>query len=321
MSTLTITQSTIRTWDRCKRKWWLSDYRRLTRDEYRSPLNVGNLVHGALEQYYVGAYGDDQPEFVDPITWVKNRSLSVMEEYPDDAEYIAKDATLAGIMVEGYMEWLQETGADADVAHAEPERVIRTTLVPPSAEHQNGIVLLGKLDGKLKYHDGWVGFREDKTVGNFVDLPSIAQIDRQLLTYDLLEYLEYLENETQENPPAPLTDGAVLNMLRKVKRTAAAKPPFYLRQKVEHNIHELRNHWRHVVGIAREMERAIARLDAGESHHVVAPPTPQVDCRWSCPFYSICSMFDDGSDVEAVLELEYRDHDPLDRYELKEVVA
>lgn len=312
--TLTITQSTIKTWDRCKRKWWLSDYRRLTKDEYRSPLNVGNLVHGGLEQYYLGAYGDDEPAFVDPITWVKNKSLAVMEEFPEDAEFIAKDATLAGIMVEGYMEWLQETAADAEVTRVEPERIIRAELVP-------GVSLLGKLDGKVEFHDGWTGFREDKTVGNFIDLPSIAQWDRQLLTYDLLEYLEYLENEMQEAPPEPLTDGAVLNMLRKVKRTAAAKPPFYARHKVEHNIHELRSHWKHVVGISREMQRVVDRLDAGEDHHRVVPPTPQTDCRWSCPFFTICPMFDDASDVEAVLALEYREHDPLERYDLEEVIA
>ena len=312
--TLTLTQSTIKTWDRCKRKWWLGDYRRLTRDEYRSPLNVGNLVHEALEQYYLGAYGEDMPAFVDPITWIKDRSLAVMEEFPDDAAFIAKDATMAGIMVEGYMEWLEETGADAEIAKVEPERMVSTQLRP-------GVKLLGKLDGKLEFHDGWVGFREDKTVQNFVELPAIAQFDRQLLTYDLLEYLEHLNtiDSDGEKPSEPLTDGIILNMLRKVKRTATATPPFYMRHKVEHNLDELRNHWRHVVTISKQIEHAIVRLDADESHHNVVPPTPATDCRWSCPFFEICPMFDDGSDVEAVISFEYREHDPLERYELEAV--
>jgi hypothetical protein len=308
MDELTISQSTIKVWDRCKRKWWLEQYRRLhlPRD-YRSPLMIGTLVHDALEQYYEGAYGEGSPEFLDPIEWVKRQAISAMEKEPDFAEQIARDSELAGIMVDGYMMWLEETGADADFETVEPERQMRVELKP-------GIVLLGKLDGKVRTRDGWTGFLETKTVGNFTDLPSYAQIDRQLLTYDLQEYLELLETGTELAPKKPLTDGAILNMLRKVKRTASAKPPFYMRYPVKHNIYELRNHWRHVVGIAAEMQRAIARLEAGETHHAVVPPTPSSDCRWSCSFHAVCPMFDDGSDVEAVLEFEYEEHDPFARY-------
>lgn len=307
---LTLTSSTVKEWDRCRRKWWLATYRRLGRpQEYRSPLSIGNLVHDALAAYYDSVYGSGDVEPIVPITWVKDRALDQMEQTPEFAEQIAKDAELAGIMVDGYMEWLVETGADANFETVEPERVIRTELT-------DDVELLGKLDGKVLMRDGWTAFLEHKTVGNFTDLPSYAQIDRQLLTYDLLEYTELLGlNVNAETPPAkPLTDGAILNMLRKVKRTARAKPPFYARHQVGHNIHELRSHWQHVVGIAAEMNRAIARLENGESHHLVVPPTPTNDCRWSCQFFTICPLFDDGSDVESVIEFEYEDTDPLARY-------
>ena len=301
-----VSQSTIGTWDRCRRKYYLSVYRRLGQpQDYRSPLTVGTLVHDALEQYYEGAYSAAAGAAVlEPIAWVKERSLSVMEEMPEFAEDIARDAELAGIMVDGYMDWLTETGADADFEHVEPERVIRAQLRP-------GLELIGKLDGKVLTKDGWTGFLETKTVGNFTDLPSYAPMNRQLLTYDLLEYLELLE----ANPEAtPLTDGAILNMLRKVKRSSRAKPPFYARHQVRFNIHQLRNHWRHVVAIAGEIERATERLDAGEDHHAVTPPTPTSTCRWDCQFAAVCPLLDDGSDYESVIEFEYVETDPMERY-------
>lgn len=304
-----ITQSTLKTFTRCKRKWWLGEHRQLALpNEYRSPLTVGNLVHDALAQYYDGVYGGNCSSFVEPIEFVKHRALAVMEEHPDLAEVIARDAELAGIMVDGYVAWVEETAADAEFETVEPERVVRVQLV-------DDVELLGKLDGRVTTRDGWTGFLEHKTVGNFTDLPAVAQLERQYLTYDLLQYLEALNTGAlQPDTNKPLTDGALLNMLRKVKRTVRAKPPFYARHRVEHNLHELRSHWRHVVAIAREIQDAEARLAAGESHHTVAPPTPALDCRWSCPFFGVCAMFDDGSDVESVISFEYEQRDPLERY-------
>ena len=301
---LTVSQSTIATFDRCRRKWYLAYYRELGRpSDYSSPLTVGNLVHEALEQYYAGAYGD-APIFLEPIEWVKHHAVETIESHPEHAESIARDAELAGIMVHGYMEWLAETGADSDFEHVEPEREIRARLI-------NGIELIGKLDGKVQTRDGWTGFLENKTVQNFDDLPAIAQIDRQLLTYDLLEYLEIVDKGVA---PFPKVDGAILNMLRKVKRTARANPPFYARHRVQHNVEELRNHWRHVVAISLDIRNAIERLERGESHQTVAPPTPARDCRYGCIFFTICPLMDDGSDVESVIEFEYEHVDPFDRY-------
>ena len=322
---LVLTQSTIKTWDRCRRKWWLDYYRGLEKpNEYRSPFTIGNLVHDALDAYYTSTYSNG--ELLDPVAYIKELSLNQMTVTPEFGEAIAKDASLATIMVEGYLEWLEETGVDSDFEHVDPERTIKAQLIsgrPPGGCNSNPskpvppVFLLGKLDGKVRTRDGWIGFLEHKTVGNFTDLPSFAHIDRQLLSYDLLEYLELLETYGKVEDEKPPTDGALLNMLRKVRRGATSKPPFYERMVVKHNIHQLRNHWRHVVSIALDIQRATARLDAGEDHHVVVTPMPASDCRWSCQFFDICGMFDDGSDVESVIEFEFQEHDPLERYKVK----
>ena len=82
-----------------------------------------------------------------------------------------------------------------------------------------------------------------------------------------------------------------------------------------HNIHELRNHWKHVVSIAREISETTERLSNEEDHQFVAPPSPGMDCKWSCPFFRVCAMFDDNSRVEDAIEAMYEEVNPLERYE------
>jgi len=50
---LKIANSELQTFKRCKRKWWLSYYRRLhLRREGVGALSIGNMVHAPLEAYY-----------------------------------------------------------------------------------------------------------------------------------------------------------------------------------------------------------------------------------------------------------------------------
>lgn len=291
-----LTQSTAADLERCKRRWWLRYYRRLgTPSEYRKPTNVGNLVHDALAAWYDGQS--------DPLEALKESALAKCEEVPDRADDVLKDAELAAIMIEGYLEKLEEEGWDAELEHIEPEKTAEVELT-------DGVTLRAKKDAKVRLRDAWTAFLEHKTVQNFVDLPANARQNRQLLTYELIDFLELLA----EGKKKPRVAGGILNMLRKVKRTARANPPFYMREPVRHNVEQLRSHWKHMMAIAREIQEMTARLDAGEDHHTVAPPNPTVNCRWDCEYFAVCPMFDDGSDAEYVLAEEYVTVDPLARY-------
>jgi hypothetical protein len=297
-----LTQSELASFLRCKRRWWLGYYRSLRKvhDTPRLPT-VGTLVHAGLEAYYRGAA-------VHPIDVVKERAVEMITEagdFPGAAETIQDAAGLAGIMLEGYLDWVQETGADVGLDVYAAEQMVEVTLSPTPYR------LRGKIDARARRaFDGAQVQLEHKTVGSLTDLPKTAQSSFQFLTYDLLAYLKSLEDADTTYR----TDGVLLNMLKRVKRTARAKPPFYGREVVRHNTHELRSHWKHVVAIAREMDAVRARLEAGEDHHSVVPPTWTRDCTWSCPFYAVCPMFDDGSDAEDMLETEYETYDPLARY-------
>lgn len=305
MSDRILTQSELSGYLRCKRKWWLGWYRQLHRKRYdeSAPLTIGSLVHHGLEAYYRTVQREH------PITAIRIHAGKMLEKFPEAQKSIMECETLAEIMLEGYMEWLEAEGEDSNLDIVGAEKTVEVPMEPPFR-------LRGKIDAPVvRRSDGLRLQLEHKTVGNLVDIPKTAQTNFQFLTYDLLAFLAARE-ESLAKEGVQRTDGIIVNMLRKVKRTASAKPPFYGRHEVRHNKEELRNHWRHVLEIAREMERTARRLDAGEPHQTVVPPTPARDCSYSCPFAEPClsGMFDDGSDVEGFLRMAYEVVDPLARY-------
>lgn len=114
--------------------------------------------------------------------------------------------------------------------------------------------------------------------------------------------------------PFEWVDGGLYNMLRKVKRTARAKPPFFAREEVRHNVHELRSYWKRVYGMVSDIITTKMVLDTGGDPLVACYPTPRKDCSWDCDFFAVCGMFDDGSDVEPLLADIFTEIDPHQRY-------
>lgn len=312
--TLGLSNSEMAQWKRCRRKWYLGSYRGLKKrvdDEAGSATWVGNFVHEALAWYY-----DPANNFASPVAYAESLLDQAIQDAPGEETNLRKEFVLVKLMLEGYMEWLAESGADADLKILGSERMVRVPLRQAGGEPL-GVYLLSKLDVPVERNsDGQRLALEHKTVQH-LSQPLIGfRIDAQFLTEHLARFLGSIE--AGMTPEEALRDcsGVLVNMLRKVKRTGSAKPPFFGREEVRHNIHELRSHWRHVVEIASEIAAAEARLDAGESHHTVCPPTPIPDrCSWDCPFFKVCPMADDGSDFEGVLGAVYEEHDPLERYE------
>lgn len=310
---LRLTNSEMASFRRCRRKWWLSYHRGLTpRDPhpYGSPISVGNLVHDALAHYY------DPAERTDPVLFARQWRDAELEAAGGYEVEIRKQWDLVDAMLTGYLEWLEETGADSDLLVLGTERFVEVSVGEESSGVFDGFTILSKLDAPVEQvHDGAKLALEHKTVGSLVQPLALLKIDSQLLTEHLVRFLDAIEKGASQEEAAAQCHGVLYNMLRKVKRTAAAKPPFFGREVAPHNIVELRNHWKHVVSIAHEIQRTRNRLDAGESHHMVTPPSPNADCKWSCPFFPICHMFDDGSRVEDYIAEKYIEGDPLARYE------
>lgn len=298
---LRLTNSEMKGYRRCKRAWYLGTYLgwgKRSRD-FNRPLAIGSRVHNALAVLY------DPNEPQSALDFLKESVRKDLAQYPSEANAIRKEADLSEAMIEGYEQWLEETGADRGFQIVETEGAREAVLY-------EDVTLLSKLDARL-IHTERADIRlalEHKTTGDLSVALPFLQLDTQLLTEHLVEYL-CLQREGLE---AQSAQGVLYNMLRKSKRTSRAKPPFYAREEVRHNRHELAKHWEHVVGIAQEIRETEAKLDAGVSHHQACSPNPTRDCKWDCPFFHMCSHLDDGSDWEQDLRTDFVQGDPLERY-------
>lgn len=304
----------LRTFKRCAREWWLAYYRRLGR-RYERPIGaapLGTRVHACLAGWYVADAAERRaPLETLELTLEQDRALLLEAEDLEGLGELEREGDLARAMLEGYLEWLEETGADEGLLVVEPEATVevdaRLGLAQP-------VRLIAKLDVRaVREQDQARLFVDHKTVGSLTEPLKMLQSDQQMLHYHLCETLLLLEQDL--DPETARADGAIYNMLRKVKRTANAKPPFYARFEVRHNVHELRSYWAGVRGTAVRILELTAALDAGADHQEACPPSPTGDCTWRCSYFSICRLFDDGSRVEDLLTEQYVQINPLKRYE------
>jgi RecB family exonuclease len=310
--TLKVSNSEIQTFKDCRRKWWFVYYRELglkrDRQEVTGPRSLGTRVHKALEGMYTL---DRNP--IETLKEIYEMDIEQIREHRGEpaAEALQKEYALAHIMIEGYLQWATENAIDDGLELVEAEGVVE---VKSSVEN---VLLRAKMDQRIvRKSDGARLFRDFKTVANLTDPPKILPMDEQMKFYQLLEYLQSIEATGSE--PQWRTDGALYTMLRKVKRTAAAKPPFYDQLEVHHNITEIRNMWKRVAKVVEEIVDARVALDSGEDHQYQVPPRPSRDCTWKCDFFAVCSMVDDGSDVEGMIGEFYEHLDPHERYNVEE---
>lgn len=318
-----VSNSLVQTAKRCKRKWWLGWYRGLApkNENLLDVRSTGTRVHRALQAWYVpdGTTPTDPRDALERVLVEDWTSIKTAAEERGHDEFVIGDlsarfekaASLERAMVEGYVQWLQETGADSQLKVIGAEQKVSA----PLYDHVRAdgeivpVHAMGLLDVRAyRTSDGARLFLDHKTVGSLKDPVAMLPMNEQMLHYHLIEWLSTSDGEER-------CDGALYNMLRRVKRTAAAKPPFYDRYEVRHNVQELETYRRRLIAETRDILHMIERLDAGADPMDVAYPTPSKNCTWDCAFFSICPMFDDGSHVEAAIDSLYITVDPNARYE------
>src|SRR6185503_9609356 len=273
---LRLTNSEMGAWRDDPRFWYLAYYLGLQKKEPMvagRAITRGNRYHDALAEYY------DPDKRIHPVVTVEKSIERDLAAAPWQEVDILKEGDLVKAMVEGYIEWLAEEGEDEDLEILATETKVEVPLV-------DGINLLSKLDARVQRRSTNRRLAlEHKS--NFYDIV-LLQNDTQCLTEHLVEFLDL--KEKGEDPHR--AEGILYNMARPVKRTAAAKPPFYKREDVIHNDHELRAHWRHCVSIGNAIQNARTRLDAGETHHTVCPPSVSRESTWKNPFLRIYTLMD-----------------------------
>lgn len=298
-----LSNSELQTFKDCRRKWWLQYYRRLQPKykEVTGALALGSRIHEALDQYY----SQGVPLLEAHTNLVNTEKAALLEEFKDVSD-LEKEAELGHIMLEGYLQWVEENGIDAELEMISTEEQITAPLFNGEVE------LTGKLDMRVRRKvDGVRMFRDFKTVGGSLgDFANLAPMNEQILTYMLLESTKVDEDER--------SDGGIFTMLKKVRRSASARPPFYDQIEVRHNIFTLRSFWDRIHGTIADLMRVRKALDEGESPAFHAYPRPSRDCKWKCPFFNVCTLVDDGSAAEQAIDEMFVEADPYAYYGTQE---
>ena len=313
MEEIKVSNSEIQAFKSCRRRWWLTYYRALGIKRYAEaptgPRQLGTKIHAALQGYY-----QEGLDLVETITELYQLDIEWYSARDDAVKVLElrKEFDLAHAMMSGYENWVETSGVDSGLSLVATESAVEVPIAALDDElGLNEYVLRGKLDARVQRDvDDARLFMDHKTVMEFTTPQKLLPIDEQMLFYHMLEELDGMHRGADYKR----TDGALYNMIRKVKQTKAAKPPFYLRAEQRHNRAQLNSMWLRTITILKEIQAARRALDAGESSLAVCPPRPSRDCTWQCDFFRACPMFDDGSNVEGMLEEHFERRDPHERY-------
>jgi len=295
-----LSNSELQVFKDCRRKWWLTYYRRL-QPKYKDmtgALAFGSRIHAALDDHYAKGI----PLLKAHADLVDTDRTTLLADF-QDTHQLEQEAEMGRIMLEGYEQWVTENGIDAELEIISTEEQIVAPLFNGEVELQ------GKLDMRVRRKgDGVRMFRDFKTVGGSLsDFANLAPMNEQVLTYMLLESTKKDEAERSE--------GGIFTLLKKVKRTANARPPFYDQIEIRHNIFTMRSFWNRIHGTIADLMNVRKSLDTGADPSYVAYPRPTRDCKWKCQFFAICPMFDDGSAAEQAISDAYEVADPYAYYD------
>lgn len=280
-----IRYSEIKSWQQCRRQWRWGYQMGLDRvSEAPDTSDVGSLCHEALESYYLGS--------TDPGALIRARRSERTEQGGGALDKKWSDTfTLAEIMVDGYVEWVESEGIDADYRVLAAEQRIEVPFGTVRGDH---VVLTGQLDLQVEHTPSGLRYLRDfKSVQSLDQAGRQLQMDSQLLTYAVMLRMQDIR-----------IAGAEHMMLRRVKRSATATPPFYGVAQVAFSETQLRNHWTHLNALLHDIVGAYQSLEASADPHAVCPPNPGRDCTWRCsaPGIDGCLMEDDGANVSGFVQ-------------------
>jgi hypothetical protein len=300
-----VSQSDLGAFKTDRRTWLLGTYLGLKSREplILGPLRLGTRVHHALEYYY--GYSEDLLEAYKKLVDSEYQDLIESRVVFDERAW-QKEIELGRVMLEGYSEYLEETGADEYLEILGAEKVLSHTFDIEGTP----VVLRGKVDCRARNTFTNMNLVIDfKTTASFERLIPLAPHSEQLLTYCVLEKLHAKETGDTEH----MLQGAMFIMLRKVLRGTNSRPPYYQRIEVHHSEKRLRSFYTQLYGTLRDYLAVVKALDAGVDHRIVAYPNPGWHTRWS-PFKHVMEMMDDGSRVEDMIADLYVQSDPHERY-------
>ncbi len=277
-------------------------------------LAFGTRIHACLERRYQN--GENALAVYEELHVEAERELNEIENARGgfDAEQrkkLADEHSLGRAMLEGFDQWAAETGLDEGMTFLAAEQLVQVDSGIP------GVQLRGKLDQVWRRDiDGALMFRDFKTAADLRSGPASLPRDEQMMFYVMLMRLQHIQQGDGSGQWGGVPRGGMYTMLKKVKRSDRAKPPFFDQHEIMFNDRAIRSMWLRTHRRIQQMLDSRAALAAGEDHRYVVPPRPSKDCSWKCPFVAVCPMADDSSDetLFALLDQLYVEKDPYDYY-------
>jgi PD-(D/E)XK nuclease superfamily len=302
---LLLSRSELDCWARCPRKWLVTyywGYQPADPVPYGS-RESGTRIHTALEGYY--GYQ------LDPLATIALLYKLAIEEHPGHEKELRAEHELARVMIEGYLEWAAAESIDADYRTVYTESDVQAPL--PGLP---GVILRARLDQVMEQiSTGFLLFHDFKTADNF-SRHELIRMDTQMKFYALVSHLSAgapLDGAYSASF-APVVGGGVVTTLRRVKRTAKAKPPFYERTApFRYSPGELISTLCRAQALAGEIIRARWIMDEAcrgtpeqiqAAQRSICRPVPDLHtCTWQCPLAAgVCGAMDDSTGWMQMLE-------------------
>ena len=165
---LRISNSEVQTFKDCRRKWWLSYYRRLQprMKQMTGALALGSRIHLAFDTHYsLGV------PLLEAHSELVKKDKELLELEGRDTYDLDSEADLGRVMLEGYEQWVEENGIDAELEMISTEEVLSMPLFDGKVELQGKIAMRVR-----RKSDGVRMFRDFKTVGgSFTDFTKIGR--------------------------------------------------------------------------------------------------------------------------------------------------
>lgn len=307
MRTRKFTSSELRQYQDCRRSWYIKYHLGYgpKRDAGEVGVSrVGTLYHLGVEAYYKGAEADDA---IEVVAHEVARTVGILEEAGRDTKRVKANGDLVRIMLEGFFEWLAETGADADLEVVSVEEAQEVPFAADyfSTNYDVQVSLLGKFDLLARRRsNGKLVILDSKSVQSASDQELTAPIAPQFKHYGLIKLLQ-----------GERVDGALVRWARRVKRTARATPPFYGEVPVDHPLEVLRSYYLHTLSLVEEILIVERELLAGTDPITLGiGPRVTRDCG-RCFARPVCPVMDDATmNATDLLAWSYERVNPLERY-------
>lgn len=316
---LTVTYSGIGRFTACRRMWYLSEVEALRpiKEELTGPLPFGQRMHSALE-----AWGNNAVE--DPYDiWdaLMSTAYVAAQNLGHNTEKLEKEHELGAVMLKGFLPWIESSGffsvfetLDVEAALKDHLMVQVPVLVGDAANgyevHQAKVKVLirGKADQIIRRtidDSHWI--LDWKTTASFADNTLIALAKSPQMRI-------YARLAKMANPDVKFY-GGYLGLLRKVKQTPRAIPPFYALHEVPMNKTDMIAYQQRLYAVVTDMAQALVRLKSGQHPDSIAYFTPsRVTCT-SCVFRHPCDLMADyPAGAVDMLANEFVKHNPFERY-------